>query len=148
MGTRADFYLGTDLTSAEWLGSLAYDGYTIADTPELNQLDLEVAHAKTAEEFRGAVATLIAESEHGTTPEQGWPWPWKDSRTTDYAYWFDGIQTWFYCFGHGPQRPGKSVFTKNGDYQRPFLVKAPFPDMTNRACVTFGPRSGLFILCT
>ena len=146
MGTRADFYLGTDPASMEWLGSVAYDGYAIADTPDRDPLDRAVARAKNAEVFYRAVATLLAENEHATLKEQGWPWPWKDSRGTDYAYCFDGTHTVYYCFGHGPQHPGKSVFTKYGNYKRPFLVKASFPDMTQYQRIASGSRSGLLIL--
>ena len=146
MGTRADFYLGTDPADMEWLGSVAYDGYSIADTPERNPIDRAVAHAKTAKAFRGAVAALLTENEHGSTQEQGWPWPWEDSCTTDYTYCFGGTHTVYYCFGHGPQYPGKSVFTRDGEYKRPFRVKASFPDMTRYQRITFGSRSGLLIL--
>jgi hypothetical protein len=35
-----------------------------------------------------------------TRPEDGWPWPWEDSRTTDYAYAFDNGKVWASCFGY------------------------------------------------
>lgn len=93
MGTRADFYVGRGAT-AEWLGSIAFDGYPsgIADN---------VLHATTEARYRAAVDDfLTAEASHATRPSEGWPWPWKDSRTTDYAYAFDGRRVWGSCFGY------------------------------------------------
>src|SRR5690348_12684803 len=94
MGTRADFYIGTG-EQAEWLGSIAFDGYRIdemkkADTSSNADLSAcwQIKTAKTADEFRAAVAALLAVNDDATTPDQGWPWPWETSRTTDYAYAF------------------------------------------------------------
>lgn len=74
MGTRADFYVGHGM---EWLGSITHDGYEIDD----------VGDAPTEREFRARVAALIARN-NGITGERGWPWSWRDSRLTDYAYVF------------------------------------------------------------
>ncbi len=84
MGTRADYYVGTGPT-AEWLGSTTWDGYPDG-TPA------PIFEATTEAQFRGAVTNIIADADAGgTKPEEGWPWPWDDSRTTDYAYaWRDG----------------------------------------------------------
>jgi hypothetical protein len=84
MGTRADFYVGTG-KEAEWLGSVAFDGYEWAEG-----LPNEIASAKTGEDFRDLVAAMLASRDDATTPAQGWPWPWKTSRLTDYVYYFDG----------------------------------------------------------
>lgn len=87
MGTRADFYIGTGPT-AEWIGSISYDGY-----PDGRPSKLVMATSEAA--FRAEVEVLLADTESLTTrPEEGWPWPWKDSRTTDYAYaWCtDGVR--------------------------------------------------------
>lgn len=92
MGTRADFYVGTG-RSAEWLGSIAMDGH-----PDTHARPL--LRASSEEEFRSAVSAILErESFMATTPDQGWPWPWDDSRTTDFAYsWGDG-ETVVACFG-------------------------------------------------
>lgn len=84
MGTRADFYVGTG-PDAEWLGSITYDGY-----PDGNPAP--IFKAKSLRSYRSAVEKILADPEiRSTRPAEGWPWPWEDSRTTDYAYtWVDG----------------------------------------------------------
>lgn len=52
MGTRADFYIGRG-PDAEWLGSVAWDGY------EWDAEDSDLMTAKTADEFRAAVAAIV-----------------------------------------------------------------------------------------
>lgn len=89
MGTRADFY---DQES-KWLGSIAWDGYP--DGVE------NVVKAKTADEFLAAISEQ-SKRRDWTSPERGWPWPWEDSHTTDYAYRFAGDHVEVYCFGEGP----------------------------------------------
>lgn len=124
MGTRADFYIGTG-KSAEWLGSIAYDGYCIDEAEQERTGDAvcwAIKTSTTPEAFRESVAKLLAMRDDATTPDQGWPWPWTDSNTTDYVYAFvDGI-----C----------KTFNENAEW----------PDMTSRQNVTLGHRSGLLIL--
>lgn len=70
MGTRADFYVG--------IGTNVPRG-----TPR------NAVSALTERAFRDGVEKLLADPEIlSTRPVQGWPWPWDDSRTTDYAYTF------------------------------------------------------------
>lgn len=92
MGTRADFYIGRG-ENAEWIGSIAWDGYP-------DGIDGAVRTAKTEEDFRQAVMKFFADRDDVTLPAAGWPWPWEDSRTTDYAYAFDGGQVYYSGFGH------------------------------------------------
>lgn len=139
MGTRADFYVGRGET-AEWLGSIAMDGYP-------DGIDDAVKGSSTEAQYRAAVAAFIAADDRGTTPEMGWPWPWEDSRTTDYAYAFVANDApgsgavWASSFGHRwflvqreepDDEPGEKV--------------AVFPNMKSRQNVTMGPRSGLIVL--
>ena len=132
MGTRADFYVGRGL-SAEWLGSIAHDGYPDGHPKALLELKDEAA-------FRQAVTKILVEDEeskgHATTPDLGWPWPWDDSTTTDFAYAFDEGAVHAFCFG----RPEGATEAAEE------VPKAAFPDMTARKAVTCGPRSGLIIL--
>lgn len=93
MGTRADFYLGRG-QSAEWLGSIAWDGYPSA-------IDDQVLFAVSPESFREQVAAFLSGRDDATTPDMGWPWPWDDSGTTDYAYAFDDGNVYASPFGHG-----------------------------------------------
>lgn len=82
MGTRADFYIGTG-PQAEWLGSVAFDGYQWAEDH-----DEPIWSAKTETDFRAAVTAELSNRNDATTPDLGWPWPWDNSGTTDYAYYF------------------------------------------------------------
>lgn len=142
MGTRADFYdkQGVD---AEWLGSIAMDGYpdgVFGDAPYL------FTEPVSAEEWRTWVAEFLANDKYATLPEQGWPWPWENSQTSDYAYALhDGRVTgcsfgysWFVvdpeaeCYGEPDEEAPDE--------------KEPFPDMSSRMNVTYGPRSGLIVL--
>ncbi|RMG96177.1 MAG: hypothetical protein D6706_10640 [Chloroflexi bacterium] len=116
MGTRADFYIGVG-KNAEWLGSVAWDGY---------EWDYDPTHpvmkAETEEEFREAVQQIAKDRDDWTAPEDGWPWPWDDSSLTDYIYAFvDGTV---------------KVFV--GDE-----MDVEWPDMSMRRNLAYGLRSGL-----
>lgn len=74
MGTRADFYVGTG-KDAEWLGSIAWDGYEVDENE-----DHPIAKAKTETAYRKAVKDMLSSRDYATHPEQGWPWPWKDAQ--------------------------------------------------------------------
>ena len=131
MGTRADFYIGQG-KDAEWLGSVAFDGYQWDENA-----DHAICKAANADEFRKAVTAELKSRDDATTPEQGWPWPWADSRTTDYAYCFDdGLHV--YCFG--------SPRSQNEDDPFDQPEREDWPDMTARQNVTFGHRSGMMIV--
>jgi hypothetical protein len=82
MGTRADFFVGIG-PDAEWLGSTSYDG----DPGGWGQKPLA---ARTEGEFRNAVEEMLSDHQALVTrPSEGWPWPWNDFRTSDYAYAWD-----------------------------------------------------------
>ena len=116
MGTRADFYVGVG-KDAEWLGSVAWDGYEWDEDK-----DSRIAKAQTEEEYRAAVVEMLAGREDATLPEMGWPWPWDDSNTTDYAYAF---------------RDGKvEAITEDAEW----------PDMSARSDFTMGKRSGVMVV--
>lgn len=134
MGTRADFYVGRG-KDAEWLGSVAYDGH-----PFPENIGEPVLTAHTEAQFREAVADRIAKRDDGTTPDMGWPWPWVDSRTTDYAYAFEHGYTWCSSFGHSWFRP---AFEEEPEEAK---QDAEFPDMTARQNVTWGRRSGVMVI--
>jgi hypothetical protein len=117
MGTRADFYVGRG-ESAEWLGSIAWDGYP-------DGISGDVLRATTESEYRGFVSDFLGSDDYATMPEQGWPWPWDDSNTTDYAYAFDGDTVWISGFGcewfrmaeDEPEESGTQVFPNMRDRQ-------------------------------
>ena len=146
MGTRADFYVGRG-ENAEWIGSIAWDGYPSGIKPTSTNKDRwgcseheprpKGAHLfASADEatFRDRVEQFFANREDVTRPAEGWPWPWDDSGTTDYAYAFDGGKVYASCFGSAwwlasrkaPDDPdsvrgAKAVFPKmeRGRFARP-----------------------------
>ena len=115
MGTRADFYVGVG-KDAKWMGSVAWDGYEWDEQPECPLMS-----ATTEAAFLSALKDIAKERDDWTSAEQGWPWPWKTSNTTDYVYALDG---------------GKVV--ANPDV-------ADWPDMSDVQNVTLGKRSGLIV---
>ena len=80
MGTRADFYLGKD-NDAQWIGSIAWDGYR-------EGIDEAILQADTETGFINAVTAFLQSRKDATLPEHGWPWPWETSSLTDCSYWF------------------------------------------------------------
>ena len=119
MGTRADFWIGRG-KEADWLGSIAYDGYPDGNPGPILTADNEPS-------YRERVRHVIAATDSGTWPEQGWPWPWDDSSTTDYAYAFDDGKVWASCFGgpwFDPLLPDEQ--------DRTVGERAVFPDMAAR----------------
>lgn len=132
MGTRADFYVGRG-EIAEWLGSIAWDGYP-------SGIDLELLGSATDGEFRERLKKFFQGREDVTLPEAGWPWPWDDSQTTDYAYAFDQGGVHASAFGSSwfdPKQPEpEDLKTK----------EAVFPDMKKVQNVTFGKRSGVVVV--
>jgi hypothetical protein len=141
MGTRADFYVGKG-EKAEWLGSIAWDGY-----PE--GINKGVLNARTERGFRQALKNFFSERDDVSKPETGWPWPWEDSQTTDYAYAFDAGKVWVSGFGRPyltvkqRDKVGASEELYKEYSKRP---KQVFPNMKEKQKTTFGPRSGLMVI--
>jgi hypothetical protein len=132
MGTRADFYVAK-ADQLEWLGSIAWDGYCID----------HVALASTEEQFRQSLEEFFATRDDVTRPEQGWPWPWDTSDTTDYGYVFiEGHGVVYKCFG-GDVR---SAADESDDPQPIDGLTFTYPDMSDRKRVAGGNRSGLIVL--
>lgn len=141
MGTRADFYVGRG-ASAEWLGSIAWDGYPNGGEPEV------VLAAVTEAEFRAEVADLLARQDDATTPELGWPWPWENSRGSDFSYWFDQGNVWVSEFGRklAPAADFYAWTESDEEGDPPPGEDFAMPDMSQRQAVTFGSRSGLIVV--
>lgn len=137
MGTRADFYIGRN-RNAVWLGSIAWDGYP-------NGIPKELLAASTDDEFKAQVAAL-ANRDDFTAPEMGWPWPWNDSNTTDFAYAIDDGKVYASCFGKpwfDPQIDADE--DEDGDPTSTY-GEPRFPDMSDRKNFTLGERSGVIVM--
>jgi hypothetical protein len=126
VGTRADFYIGRG-NDAQWLGSVAFDGYQWAAP------DCPLLAATTPDAFIGAVSAIATMRPDFTCPDQGWPWPWNDSRMTDYAYVLHDGAVHVYNFG----RPIADLAAEEVDW---------FPDMSAIKNVAFGGRSGMLVV--
>lgn len=127
MGTRADFYVA-DGNQLQWLGSVAWDGYEWHERGK----ECKLMSAKTSDEFRSAVGEISDGREDFTSPQMGWPWPWDDSRTTDYAYVWRNGNVEVYIFGH----PAEDDDVAKVDW---------FPNMSEKRNLTLGERSGLIV---
>jgi len=134
VGTRADFYVGRGPT-AEWLGSIAWDGY---DIPE------SIAAETDESAYRAAVRAFLDEREDGTIPERdGWPWPWDTSVLTDYVYaLFDG-RVWYSCFD-SPWHPCP-VVPDMDDEEEHAHHEWPLRGGRSQGDI-FGPRSGVLLI--
>lgn len=137
MGTRADFYLGRG-TEAEWLGSIAWDG-----NPE--SICAQVLNCTSDEAYRHAVLDFFKGREDATRPSDGWPWPWDDSGTTDYAYSFDEGKVYASSFGSPWFDPTSVDEIDDCDDDADEKTKVEFPNMSAHKAVTLGPRSGVMV---
>lgn len=139
MGTRADFYSQTS-GGLEWLGSIAWDGYP-------SGIPATIFDCKTDEEWREKVAKFIASRDDGTKPDQGWPWPWEDSSTTDCAYAQVGKVA---CIEQSGQWVSVEDFQDPEDNESDATLKSHgavhFPNMKDKQNLTLGRRSGLIVL--
>jgi len=132
MGTRADFYVGKG-KAAEWIGSIAWDGYR-------DGIPAQILNSESEEAFRHAVSDFLAERDDRTLPEQGWPWPWEDSSTTDCSYWFFDGRCWDEDAGYytPTNQPPDSGQTRE---------RIQFPDMSKmKQRDRFGAHSGVILI--
>ena len=133
MGSRADFYVGRG-PSAEWLGSIPFDGYPDGNPEPVLDIADEQAFREAVEKI------LVEEADVATRPSMGWPWPWDDSCTSDFAYCFAEGRVWAHCFG---RLIDPKAEVDDRDDEGP---KQAFPNMSARRELTLGPRSGLLVV--
>lgn len=139
MGTRADFYIGRG-ENAEWLGSIAWDGH-----PTEPGHGVPIVKAQSEYEYRWEVENLSRTLDHWTSPEQGWPWPWEDSHTTDFSYaWDDGV--YVSCFGYGWRTASDVARQSDEDIWTDPQESTVFPNMKAIQNVTRGRRSGVMMI--
>lgn len=141
MGTRADFYIGRG-ENAEWLGSIAYNGYPRGSPAN-------IIKATSEDEYRTLVKLMLSSEEdepYATTPEMGWPWPWEDSCLTDHAYaWTEnGVM-----FSESVRKTSKDAWHKEWFYakgKRPSGEVAVFPKMKGCSAPAGSSRSGIMMI--
>ena len=142
MGTRADFYVGRG-EQAEWLGSIAYNGFPRAKGSRVPDTILD---SGTEADYRRAVAEFLAGREDSTLPDEGWPWPWKNSRSTDFSYAYEADQVWVSLFGGPWSKPEEKSIGPAPFEGDPCDdgTREVFPDMRARKQrERFGPHSGV-----
>jgi hypothetical protein len=80
MGTRADFYIGVN--KPVWIGSIHQDGEPWFIPCKILVQNNATMYEETVVDFltmkKGIIESI---GDH-------WPWPWEDSRLTDYSYFF------------------------------------------------------------
>lgn len=138
MGTRADFYVGRG-KDAEWLGSIGWDGYP-SGIPD------SVRQAETEQSYREAVEAFLTPRRDTTRPADGWPWPWNDSNTTDFAYAFSDGAVHSSCFGGNWFLAADPDSDESGDGPKLSDVPAEFPDMRASKNVALDERSGVIFV--
>lgn len=151
MGTKADFYLETE-AGLEWIASYCYNGFPHGIAERIG-----LYKAKTANEFRNILYEGLNSDSATTFPEMGWPWPWDNSRLTDYAYLFrpstgmvyvsDPPRCWLTIHEYTLTLAEKGYEGFYDWWERLGTVRGlpQFPDMSGIKNVTRGPRSGLIV---
>ena len=137
MGVRADFYIGRG-KNAKWLGSIAWAGCPRKENYPAG-IDESLFKPRPEAEWQDLVEDLLRGRKDATLPHMGWPWPWEDSHTSDYAYAIENGTVYATHFGEYWYDPlsGKRDATA-----------VTFPDMSAIQKVTHDPdRSGVICVC-
>ena len=104
-------------------------------------MDRELLSCTAEGKWRAEVSQMLDQRNDATTPIMGWPWPWDNSRTTDYAYAFDEGKVWAASFGtcwFDPLQPEPELSN--------IKQWCVFPDMSSIKNVAMDKRSGLLFL--
>lgn len=145
MGTRADFYIETD-GQLEWQGAIAWDGYCVSESEgDTDSVEKNVLLATDPESFKTALKAFAETRDDWTAPEEGWPWPWEDSRTTDFAYVHKNGKLDVYIFGR-PHRIDGEFLVQDEDSDEEVPKWNGFPNMKDRQNVQYGKKSGVIIV--
>ena len=122
----------------KWLGSKGFDGYP-------DGIDEKVLKSTDEQEYEKVVADFLSSANDATFPNQGWPWPWNDSRTTDYAYIFENGKVMSSCFG-GPLFDPLKADAENEEEDHECLPAGYFPDMKDVQNIAYDDRSGAIFI--
>lgn len=135
MGTRADFYIKkAEEKELVWLASIAWDGFP-------DDID-DVITAENQADYIGRLQKFLSKRDDVTLPEQGWPWPWDNSNTTDFAYCFVDNRVLTNHFGDGWH-----VFVEGKDNdEAPRVWEHEFPDMSKVKNVRYDKGSGIILI--
>lgn len=134
MGTRADFYVGID--KPEWIGSIAWDGYPTGLDDVMRGFFDGMERAR----FDKMVEKL-AKREDWTPASDGWPWPWDDSSTTDYAYAWHDDKLWILGMVEDD-----AWVTWDGEKRKFTEHHGALPKFNDKNVKLGGPGSGLIVV--
>ncbi len=96
MGTRCDFYIMKKKPKLIWMGSYGWDGYPSGE-PE----GMGLHKVNNEEDFKSRILSFLEEKQGYIAGKDGWPWPWDNSKTTDFYYIFFEGKVYVSCFGGG-----------------------------------------------
>lgn len=137
MGTRADFYIKkADENELIWLASIAWDGYP-------DGIDNPILEAKNQTQFVAELQKMLSDREDVTLPKDGWPWPWDNSNTTDYAYCLHEGKVYANCFGNGWFDP---LVDPKEDEDPEIIWEHKYPDMKEIKNVRYDKGSGIILI--
>lgn len=152
MGTRADFYVRED-GQMNWLGSIAWDGYP-------KGIDQEVLNSQNEKDYLFNLKAFFDKRKDVTLPEQGWPWPWNNSKLTDECYVYEQgvVKRMVEHDGDYKNHKTECVFYRASTYEQHYddngLInkeekwKFCVPDMSEIKNVAKGrQRSGIITIC-
>ncbi len=90
METRADFYIGID--KPKWIGSISKNGHPF-------NIPCEILIQTNVTMYEELVVEFLTTNK-GTIESMGdqWPWPWEDSKLTDYSYFFKKSDNLIYAY--------------------------------------------------
>jgi hypothetical protein len=168
MGTRADFYTAKS-EGIEWKGSVAFDGYSIAEADEKdlspndkekrtqNFLECEIKKCSDETTFNELLSEYFKNRDDVTLPNEGWPWPWENSKLTDETYLFKDGKVWRMYRHDGEYEDCTTpcyfaavvdkLHDDEGDIIEPSeKLVLNVPDMTHLKNVQLGKKSGLIIV--
>lgn len=154
MGTRADFY-SLENNKFIWHGSIAWDGYDIDD----------VGKTKSLTAYKARLSRFLKDRDDSTYPDDGFPWPWKNSKLTDEVYVFIpsflGGKVWrkFDFIGDHNDHTKPIIFVpidkypeydeKRDEYAKPKKkLELCVPDVSGIQNVSFGRNSGIILIST
>lgn len=150
MGTRADFYIKkAEEKELIWIASIAWDGYPDGIDDEN---DFDLLKSTTQVEYIARLQRFLSKRDDVTLPENGWPWPWDNSNTTDYAYCFHDGKVYANCFGNGWYDPiarmnrDAVVINDDAEDEPEIIWEHEYPDMSKIKNVRYDKGSGLIVI--
>jgi len=129
MGTRADFYVG--IRDPKWIGSIVRDGFPWNIPCKILIQNNPVMYEELVIEHLAMIDGIIPSVGHT------WPWPWEDSRMSDYSYFFANQSGIVYAYSMSEKITFSPLEVMRGEdlHRARVLIPIEFPKMG----VAYGP---------